>query len=63
MLNNIHYILMDLVAGIIIYILAVIIGVFIKRNNEFMIPTIFGLMFGCYISFRSLSSSLSKCAL
>ena len=56
--NNIYYILIDLFVGIIIYILAIIIGVFVKKNNEFMIPIIFGLMFGCYISFRS----LSKCA-
>jgi hypothetical protein len=54
MLDNINYILIDLFAGIIIYILAIIIGVFVKKNNEFMIPIIFGLMFGYYISFRSL---------
>jgi hypothetical protein len=58
MLDNINYILINLFAGIIIYILAVIIGVFVKRNNEFIIPIIFGLMFGSYILFRS----LSKCA-
>ena len=55
MLDNINSILIDLFAGIIIYILAVFIGIFVKRNNEFMIPIIFGLMFGFYISFRSLS--------
>ena len=55
MLDNINYILIDLFVGIIIYILAVIIGVFVKKNNEFMTPIIFGLMFGCYISIRSLS--------
>jgi hypothetical protein len=54
MLDNINSTLIDLVAGIIIYILAVFIGVFVKRNNEFMIPIIFGIMFGHYISFRSL---------
>jgi hypothetical protein len=52
MLDDINNIFIDLFAGIIIYILAVIIGVFVKRNNEFMIPIIFGLMFGHYISFR-----------
>lgn len=57
MLDNIHSIWVDLFSGIIIYMLAVIVGVFVKRNNEFMIPIIFGLMFGCYISFRSLLKS------
>jgi hypothetical protein len=54
MLDDINNIFIDLFAGIIIYILSVIIGVFVKRNNEFMIPIIFGLMFGHYISFRLL---------
>jgi hypothetical protein len=58
MLDNINSILIDLFVGIIIYILAVFIGVFVKRNNEFIIPIIFGLMLGLYTSFRS----LSKCA-
>ncbi len=55
MLDNINSTLINLVAGIIIYILAVFIGVFVKRNNEFTIPIIFGLMLGSYISFRSSS--------
>lgn len=54
MLDNINSTLIDLFVGIIIYILAVFIGIFVKRNNEFMIPILFGLMFGLYISFRSL---------
>jgi hypothetical protein len=54
MLNDINNIFIDLFAVILIYILAVIIATFVKRNNEFMIPIIFGLMFGIYISFRSL---------
>ena len=47
-------VLIDLLAAIIIYILAVFIGVFIKRNTYFIIPLIFGLMYGVYISFRLL---------
>jgi uncharacterized membrane protein len=54
MLDNINSILIDLFVAIIIYILAVFIGVFVKRNNGFMIPILFGLMFGLYISLRSL---------
>ena len=53
MLDNINNILIDLFAGIILYILAVFISIFFKRNNEFMVPIIFGLMFGLYMSFRS----------
>ena len=54
MLDNIISIFIDLFASIIIYILAVIIGVvFVKRKNEFTIPIIFGLMFGVYTFFRS----------
>ena len=52
MLDNINYILFDLFVGIIIYILAVFIGVFLKRNNEFIVPSIFGLLFGLYLSSR-----------
>jgi len=52
MVDNINFILIGLFEGIIIYILAMIIGIFIKRNNKFMVPIIFGLMFGCYISFH-----------
>jgi len=54
MVDNVNSILIDLFAGIIIYILAVFIGVFIKRNNEFYSPVIFGLMYGNYIALRSL---------
>lgn len=55
MLDNINYILIDLFTGIMIYILAIFVGVFVKRNNEFIVPIIFGLMFGIYMSFRSFS--------
>jgi uncharacterized membrane protein len=51
MLNNINSILIDLFAFIIIYALSVVIGVFIKRNDEFRIPIIAALMFGFYKSF------------
>jgi|LakMenEpi03Aug12_release.lakeMendotaPanAssembly.Ray.scaffolds.fasta_scaffold14170_10 hypothetical protein len=55
MSDNINSILIYLFVGIIIYILSVFIGVFVKRNNKFTIPIIFGLMFGLYILFSSLS--------
>ena len=55
MLENINYILIDLFTGIMIYILAVFVGVFVKKNNEFIVPIIFGLMFGIYTLFRSFS--------
>jgi hypothetical protein len=55
MLENINYILIDLFTGIMIYILAIFIGIFIKRNNEFIVPIIFGLMFCIYTLFRSFS--------
>ena len=54
MVDNMNYIFIELFASIIIYILAAIIGVFVKRNNIFMVPTIFSLMFGLYTSFRLL---------
>jgi hypothetical protein len=54
MLSNINPLLIDLFACIIIYILAVFIGAFIKRNKEFYYPVIFGLMYGNYITLRSL---------
>lgn len=43
MLSNINNILVELFFVVLVYILAVYIGVFIKRNNEFYYPVIFGL--------------------
>ena len=54
MLDNINSIFIDLFAGFIIYILAVFVGIFIKKNNEFMIPIIFGIMFSSYLSIYQL---------
>ena len=52
-----NFILIDLFVGVAIYILAAFIGVYLKRNKEFMTPVIFGLMYGNYISIRSLLSN------
>jgi hypothetical protein len=53
MLSNINNILVELFFVVLVYILAVYIGVFIKRNNEFYYPVIFGLMYGNYLAISS----------
>jgi hypothetical protein len=54
-----NFTLVDFLGGlfvvVIIYILAVSISVFVRRNKEFMTPVIFGLMYGIYILFRYMS--------
>lgn len=47
LINN--YILLDLFIGFVLYILAIFIGVFLKRNQSIIVPVIFGLMYGNYI--------------
>lgn len=47
MLNTI---LIDIFVAIILYILAVFIGVYSMRNKQFIIPVIFGLMYGSYLA-------------
>jgi len=46
--------LIDLFWVIIIYNLAVFIGIFIKKYNTFYYPVIFGLMYGNYMAIRLL---------
>jgi len=43
-----------LCVGVLIYIAAGFLSVFVKRHTEFMTPIIFGLMYGNYISIRYL---------
>ena len=47
LINN--YILLDLFIGFVLYILAIFIGVYLKRNQTIIVPVIFGLMYGSYI--------------
>lgn len=44
--------LVGLCVGVIIYVLAAFVGIFLSRHKEFMVPVIFGLMYSNYISFR-----------
>lgn len=43
------FVLFDLFVGIVLYILAIFIGVYLKRNQNIIVPVIFGLMYGSYI--------------
>lgn len=53
MVNNINNILLQLFFGVVVYILAVCIGVFIKNNSKFYYPIIFGVLYGNYLLIRS----------
>lgn len=48
--SNYKNILINLFFVVVIYFLAVAVGVFIKRHNEFYVPVIFGLMYGNYMA-------------
>lgn len=54
MFTNINDILVELFFVVLVYFLAVYIGSFIKRYNEFYYPVIFGLMYGNYLAISSL---------
>jgi len=60
MLTNINDILVELFFVVLVYFLAVYIGAFIKRNNEFYYPVIFGLMYGNYLAISSLYNGRFK---
>lgn len=51
---ELQFIIQFTIEVIIIYILASFVSVFVKRNQEFRTPIIFGLMYGYYILFRNL---------
>ena len=46
---NLVDLLNDFFVFIVIYLLAALISVFLKRNKEFMTPVIYGLMYGSYM--------------
>ena len=45
--------MVELFFVVLVYFLAVYIGAFIKRNNKFYYPVIFGLMYGIYLAISS----------
>ncbi len=51
---ELQFIIQFTIEIIIIYILTAFVSVFVKRNQEFRTPIIFGLMYGNYILFRNL---------
>lgn len=47
LINN--FTLFNLFVGILLYILAIFIGVCLKSNQNIIVPAIFGLMYGIYL--------------
>ena len=47
---NIASIVIQLCVMVVIYVVAVYVGAFIKINKEFYYPVIFGLMYGNYLA-------------
>ena len=50
MLNKI---MIDIIVAFVLYVLSVFIGVFLKRNQYFIVPFVFGTVFGAYKLFTS----------
>lgn len=44
-----HFILFDLFVAVVFYILALALGVLLKKNHYLIVPFLFGLMYGNYI--------------
>ena len=61
MLSNVNNILIELFFAVLVYFLAVYIGAFIKRNNEFYYPVIFSLIYGNYLTISSFYNGRFKC--